>query len=99
MPITLNRRHILAGLPALVAGLRATPAGAEPPPEVTSVRLPVFVNVSDCQAPLYIAETLLRGEGITDVQWVGVKFGEGMSDFKPVTPEDGPNSADWLRND
>ena len=26
MPITLNRRHILAGLPALVAGLRATPA-------------------------------------------------------------------------
>ena len=98
MPITLNRRHILAGLPALVGGLRATPGGAEPPPEVTSVRLPVFVNVSDCQAPLYIAETLLRGEGITDVQWVGVKFGEGMSDFKPVTPEDGPDSSDWLNN-
>ena len=98
MPITLNRRHIIAGLPALIAGLRATPVQAEPPPEVTSVRLPVFVNVSDCQAPLYIAETLLHGEGITDVQWVGVKFGEGMSDFKAVTAEDGPDSADWLRN-
>jgi NitT/TauT family transport system substrate-binding protein len=99
MPITLNRRHIIAGLPALVAGLRATPAGAEPPPEVTSVRLPVFVNVSDCQAPLYIAEALLRGEGITDVQWVGVKFGEGMADFEPVGAEDGPDSSDWINHD
>ena len=99
MPITLNRRHILAGLPVLVTGLRAIPAAAEPPPEVTSVRLPVYINASDCQAPLYIAETLLHGEGITDVQWVGVKFGEGMSDFKAVTPEDGSDSADWIRND
>ena len=90
MQSSISRREIITGLPAFLAGMPAVPALAEPPPEVTSVRLPVFVNVSDCQAPLYIAETLLRGEGITDVQWVGAKFGEGMSDFRPVTPEDGP---------
>lgn len=98
MPVPLTRRHLLAGVPALIAGMSAVPAFAEPPPEVISVRLPVFVNVSDCQAPLYIAETLLKGEGITDIQWVGVKYGEGMSDFKPVAPEDGPDSSDWIKN-
>lgn len=81
MPTTLNRRHIVAGLPALVASLHAPPAGAEPPPEVTSVRLPVFVNYSDCQAPLYIAETLLHGEGITDVKFVGAGTGPDSSDW------------------
>ena len=98
MLMTLNRRHVIAGLPALVAGFRAQPGGAEAPPEVSSVRLPVFVNASDCQAPLYIAEALLHGEGITDVQWVGVKFGDGMSDFRPVTAEEGPDSSDWIRH-
>ena len=79
MPMTLNRRHIIAGLPALLADFRATHAHAEPPPEVTSVRLPVYYNLSDCQTPLYIAAALLNGEGITDVQWVGFGGNDGMS--------------------
>ena len=70
-----------AGLPALLAGLHAGPAIAEPPPEVTSVRLPVLVNLSDCQAPLYIAEALLHGEGITDVKFVGAGTGPDSSDW------------------
>ncbi len=81
MPIALNRRQIIAGLPALWTGLRAPSASAETPPEVTSVRLPVFVNYSDCQVPLYIAEALLHGEGITDVQFVGAGTGPDSSDW------------------
>ncbi len=96
MPMTLNRSHIIAGLPALLADFRATHAHAEPPPEVTSVRLPVYYNLSDCQTPLYIAAALLNGEGITDVQWVGFGGNDGMSNFKQVSPDIGGDSADWI---
>jgi NitT/TauT family transport system substrate-binding protein len=84
MSSALNRRHFLAGLPAMTAGLIASPAYAEPPPETATVRLPVFANVSDCQTPLYIAEALLHGEGITDVRFIG----EGT----------GPDSSDWIQH-
>ncbi len=82
-----NRRRFLAGLTATsAAGLIGAPkqARAEPPPEVTTVRLPVFANVSDCQTPIYIAEALLHGEGITDVRFVD----KGT----------GPDSSDWLQH-
>ena len=55
MQIIQNRRTFLAGLSAAgAAGLIGTskPAWAEPPPETTKVRFPVFFNVSDCQAPM-----------------------------------------------
>lgn len=71
MPITLNRRHILAGLPALVAGLHATPGNAEPPPETRTVRFVDFPG-GGCIAPQYVAEGLLRGEGFTDFRYVPV---------------------------
>jgi len=57
----------LAGTAGLF-GLRAAHAAAEPPPETT--RLRVHHSSSLCQAPQYVAEDLLRGEGFTDVQYV-----------------------------
>jgi NitT/TauT family transport system substrate-binding protein len=88
MQIIQNRRRFLAGAASVgVAGLLGTTtrAQAEAPPEVTSVRLPAFPNVSDCQAAMYVSEELLRAEGIMDVQF--------------VTSGTGPDSADWIAND
>jgi NitT/TauT family transport system substrate-binding protein len=70
MPITLSRRHILAGLPSLVAGLRATPGNAEPPPETTTVRLPRWVDGAYCWAGAYMAGELLRADGFNDVRYL-----------------------------
>ena len=67
----LTRRdllHIGVAGAAAAAGLVPGAAGAEPPPETTSVRLlehPVL-----CLAPQYVAEDLLHAEGITDVRYV-----------------------------
>jgi NitT/TauT family transport system substrate-binding protein len=82
MPQTLNRRSFIAGLSSIAAGIAASPAAAEPPPEVTRVRLPLYRNVSDCQSPLYVAGELLRAEGFTEVEFVETGTG--------------PDSADWL---
>jgi NitT/TauT family transport system substrate-binding protein len=68
-----GRREFVKALGALTgsAGLLSfdlRPAAAEPPPETTRLRL---VQVSTiCQAPQYVAEELLRGEGFTDVQYL-----------------------------
>ena len=96
MPLTLNRRHVVAGLPALLAGLGTGPGHSEPPPEVTSVRLPAYFNFSDCQTPLYLAEALLHGEGITDVQWIGFGGNDDMGNFTQVREGIGGDSADWI---
>ena len=67
----MNRRDFLnaamLGGTAAMVGLpdRAT---AEPPPETT--RLRVHHSLSLCQAPQYVAEDLLRGEGFTEVEYV-----------------------------
>jgi NitT/TauT family transport system substrate-binding protein len=55
---------------AAFAGLRARPAGAEPPPETTTLRLLQFP--SGCQGPLHVAGELLRGEGFGDVRYVRI---------------------------
>ena len=44
-------------------------AAGEPPPETTRLRLSRVPTI--CLAPQYIAEALLRGEGFTDIQYVG----------------------------
>src|SRR5438128_1835210 len=80
-----NRRRFLTSLTAVgAAGLvgMSTPSWAEPPPEVTTVRLPVFYKVSDCQLPEYISTEMLRAEGFTDIQF--------------VASGTGPDSLDWL---
>jgi NitT/TauT family transport system substrate-binding protein len=56
-----------AGTGALL-GLRSGAARAEPPPEMTRLRLLKFPSL--CLAPQYVAEELLRAEGFRDVQYL-----------------------------
>jgi NitT/TauT family transport system substrate-binding protein len=68
----MRRRELLRGVgaAAAVAALagRARTADAEPPPETT--RIDLLQTASMCQAPQYVAEDLLRGEGFTDVRYI-----------------------------
>ena len=57
----------LAGTGALF-GLRSDALSAEPALDTTKLRL--VRTTSICQAPQYIAEEMLRGEGFTDIQYV-----------------------------
>ena len=85
MEMSRSRRSFLARASAAGgAALLGAPARlhAEPPPETTSVRLPVYYKASDCQAPLYVAEELLRAEGFADIKF--------------VDSGTGADSADWL---
>ncbi len=73
MKIIQNRRRFLAslsgaGIASLLSAQSSLGAG-EPPPEITTVRLPKFFPAG-CEAPQYIATELLHAEGITDVQYV-----------------------------
>jgi NitT/TauT family transport system substrate-binding protein len=71
MPMIHDRRHFLAGLSAAGASsilcLRA-PLAAEPPPEVTTIRL--LHSPTICVAPDLITEALLRAEGFTDIRYI-----------------------------
>ena len=51
-----------------LAGLVSNPARAELPPETQRIRLVKFPSV--CQAPVFVAEELLRAEGFTDISYV-----------------------------
>ena len=73
MPIIQSRRRFLAtlsgvGAASLVGGMASH--AADGPLETTRVRLPVYYKVSDCQAPEYVSEELLREEGFTDIHFV-----------------------------
>lgn len=67
-----TRRAFLGGLTlagtAGLFGLHPRTVAAEPPPETTRIRL--VQTPSMCQAPQYVAEELLRGEGFTEVDYV-----------------------------
>ncbi len=66
-----DRRRFLAGMTAAgAAGVFGNPgrAMAEPLPEITRVRLAKIPSI--CVAPQYVAEELLRAEGITDIEYV-----------------------------
>jgi NitT/TauT family transport system substrate-binding protein len=71
-PAGWTRRHVLGGLTvagtAGLLGLQPRPVVAEPPPETT--RLRVLQATALCEAPVQVAEELLRGEGFSDVQHV-----------------------------
>lgn len=56
----------LAGAAGFV-GVRPRPVSAEPPLEITKIRL--LRTSSVCWAPQYMAEDLLRAEGFTEVQY------------------------------
>ena len=81
MPFVQTRRRLLTDLAFVGAagvgglGLSSLSGGqshaAEPPPEITTIRL-VKVPVT-CLAPQYVAAELLRIEGFTDIQYVGLE--------------------------
>jgi len=80
-----TRREFIAGGSALGAasllGLSPT-AAAEPPPEITTIRIAHWSAI--CTAPQYVAEPLLRAEGFTDIQYLeGVYPGPGLSFVSP----------------
>jgi len=93
----LSRRHLVQGLIAAgAAGLGHSAKGiaAEAPLETT--KLTLHHSLSICQAPLYVAEELLRAEGFTEVKYMTPEesgglykaLGSGavdvMNDFAPV---------------
>ena len=69
----IGRRDFLrvsgAGASALF-GLGAERAGAEPPPETKKLTLALTTSI--CQAPQYVAESLLKAEGFTDIRYAQV---------------------------
>ena len=76
-PDRWSRREFVGGVTLASAGLlglTAEPAAAEPPPETKRIRLVRIPSI--CRAPQYVGEDLLRGEGFTDVEYVG-KAGGG----------------------
>jgi NitT/TauT family transport system substrate-binding protein len=72
---TWGRRAFLGGLTmagtAGLLGMRPEPVAAEPPPETKRVRL--LHRPSLCDAPQFVAEELLQGEGFTDIKYVKLK--------------------------
>jgi NitT/TauT family transport system substrate-binding protein len=72
MPIIQGRRRFLSSLAlAGAAGLggAGSSVAAEPPPEITTIRLQNDLNT--CIAPLTVRE-LLRAEGFNDIRYVDV---------------------------
>src|ERR1700754_1273492 len=78
-PGRFSRRKFLGGITlAGTAGLLGWNAeAAEPPPETTRIRLVKIPSI--CQAPQYVAEELLRNEGVTEVRYVQK---EGTADIE-----------------
>ncbi len=68
----LARREFLTRTSSIAAGgilgLHGCDAGAEPPPEIKKIRILHVPAI--CHAPQYLAEELLRMEGITEVEYV-----------------------------
>jgi len=93
----LGRRDFMRGLTAAtavgLAGVNVRPAGAEPPPETTRIRIAKVPAI--CLAPMYVAEEMLRSEGFTDVQYVEMDLpqiansvAEGATDLSAETAPD-----------
>src|SRR5262249_24588958 len=76
MRMTQNRRRFLATLSlAGAAGLIGAhnSRAQEGPPETTTVRLAKIAGI--CIAPQYVADELLRAEGLTDIRYVATDAG------------------------
>ena len=68
----LSRRHLvavaaLAGATGFLGRTARPLAAAEPPPEVTTLRLATSYSI--CFAPQFVAEALLHAEGFTDIRY------------------------------
>jgi NitT/TauT family transport system substrate-binding protein len=93
----------MAGLGVSVAGLAfiagcgglsapAAPASGEAPPETTTLR--IAYSGSTCQAPQYVGEELLHGEGFSDVQYVQLTEVDGTGPARGL----GTGQADITMN-
>src|SRR5215831_8174312 len=75
----LSRRRFLSELTLAgtvgLLGLRPRLVTAEPPPEMTRIRL--VHDPSICVTPQYLAEELLRADGFNEVQYVEATDGLG----------------------
>ena len=69
------RDAALAGASSTL-GLVSDVLAAEPPPETKRLRMVQIPTI--CQAPQFIAEELLRGEGFTDLQFVRKQGTQGI---------------------
>jgi NitT/TauT family transport system substrate-binding protein len=83
MPIQSRRRFLTNAAFAGAAGLGGVGAWgksqeAEPPPEITTIRLSKFLAI--CFAPQYVCEELLRDEGFTDVRYGNISMQEQIDD-------------------
>ena len=77
-----ERRDFLKGIAAVAGsagllGYDLRPAAAEPPPEISKIRLVHAPAI--CLAPQYLAEELLRLEGFSEIQYVDTPFTRGVS--------------------
>lgn len=67
-----SRRDVLRTLgitgSAGLLGLRPRSVAADPPPETRRIRL--IHRAALCEAPNYVAEELLQGEGFTEIQYI-----------------------------
>jgi NitT/TauT family transport system substrate-binding protein len=90
-----TRRRFLTNLTGAGAGAALLPRranAADPPPEITTVRLVRYPVI--CFAPQYVCEELLRAEGFADIRYVDADplaylqdLGRGKYDFATnVTP-------------
>jgi len=66
--MTNRREFVRASAAAGALAYLPRALAAEPPPETKVIRIPKIPNI--CWAPTYIAEDLLRSEGITEVRFV-----------------------------
>jgi NitT/TauT family transport system substrate-binding protein len=76
---SFERRRFLAGTSALgAAALLGTPgrAAAEPPPEITRIRISAAPAI--CAAPQFAAAPLLEAEGFNEVEYVPVNTGPSL---------------------
>ena len=85
----LSRREFMRVVPILAAapllGNSLSASSAEPPPEITTLRLNNWPVT--CMAPQFVAEQLLKAEGFTDIRY-------GEVDTNAAGPWAGPGQAD-----
>src|SRR5262245_25277469 len=76
----MSRRSFLAGTSAWgLASLLGVPrtAAAEPPPEMTTIRL--VHSPAICLSPQYLAEELLRMEGFVQIAYIDEPMNKSLS--------------------
>jgi len=72
-----RRRLIQALIAAGAAGLELSPGGAAAEAALETTKLTLHHSASLCQAPMYVAEELLRAEGFTEVKYMTLEESGG----------------------